>query len=97
MALTAAAVVAWVGVGAFTSTCHGAAAGPGERLVQPSAIVLRPWFGRHNVYGIFIVPDEYQEPHYTITATDNGTLSYVYDGSTDTLTDDAGIVWHRAG
>jgi hypothetical protein len=24
-------------------------------------------------------------------------LAYVYDGSTDTLTDDAGVVWHRAG
>jgi hypothetical protein len=69
LALIFSAAAAWVAVGASTSTCHNAAARPGEQIFQPSAIVLRPWFGRHNVYGIFIVPDEYQEPKYTITAT----------------------------
>jgi hypothetical protein len=63
------AAAAWVSVGAFASTCHSAEARPGEQLLQPSAIVLRPWFGRHNVYGIYIVADVYQEPEYNIAAT----------------------------
>ncbi|MBD2450155.1 hypothetical protein H6G76_23935 [Nostoc sp. FACHB-152] len=36
--------------------------------VQASQIVVQPWFGEHHVYGIFMVPDEYQQtPFFVLT------------------------------
>jgi hypothetical protein len=36
--------------------------------VQASQVVVQPWLGEHHVYGIFMVPDEYQQaPFFVLT------------------------------
>lgn len=34
--------------------------------IQASQIVVQPWLGEHNVYGIFMVPDEYKEASFFV-------------------------------
>lgn len=31
---------------------------------SPEKIVVEPWRGRHNVYGIFMIPDGYRSDHF---------------------------------
>ncbi|MBD2196518.1 MULTISPECIES: hypothetical protein [Calothrix] len=36
--------------------------------VQATKVVVQPWLGEHNVYGIFMVPDKYkQAPFFVLT------------------------------
>jgi len=42
--------------------------------VQASQVVVQPWFGEHHVYGIFMVPDEYQQaPFFVLTVPGAGS------------------------
>ncbi|MCV3214003.1 hypothetical protein OGM63_10825 [Plectonema radiosum NIES-515] len=34
--------------------------------VHATKVVVKPWFGEHHVYGIFMVPDKYKEPPFFI-------------------------------
>jgi hypothetical protein len=43
--------------------------------VSPIAIVAQPWLGRHQVYGIFLLPDEHQL-NYPILLTVKGAGQY---------------------
>ncbi|WP_392534873.1 hypothetical protein [Nostoc sp. C117] len=43
--------------------------------VQATKVVVQPWRGRHHVYGIFMIPNEYkQSPFFVVTV--KGTRSY---------------------
>ena len=33
--------------------------------IAASRIVVRPWLGPHQVYGIFVVPDRFMDPRYS--------------------------------
>ncbi|MBD2692060.1 hypothetical protein [Anabaena catenula] len=40
--------------------------------VQASQVIVKPWHGEHNIYGIFMVPDEYKEtPFFMLTVPGN--------------------------
>jgi len=36
-------------------------------VVYSSQVVIKPWYGRHNVYGIFVIPPEYRDKEYSGT------------------------------
>jgi hypothetical protein len=36
-------------------------------VVFASDIIVRPWLGRHHVYGVFRVPQRFNQPAYSIT------------------------------
>ncbi len=35
--------------------------------VPATSVVVRPWFGKHHVYGVFVIPDEYMDMKYSET------------------------------
>ncbi len=43
--------------------------------VQATKVVVQPWRGRHHVYGIFMVPDEYKQSPFVVV-TVQGAGSY---------------------
>jgi hypothetical protein len=40
-------------------------AGSSVHGFHPTAVTVRPWFGPHHVYGVFIVPEEYASRKYS--------------------------------
>lgn len=49
-----------------------AARGSNMHHIAASKVVVRPWFGRHHVYGIFAVPDRFIQRRYSaILAVDD--------------------------
>jgi len=36
-----------------------------DTVVYSSQVVIKPWYGRHNVYGIFVIPPEYRDKAYS--------------------------------
>lgn len=54
---------------AFVSPSHGE-----KQYLSPQKIVVKPWRGQHNVYGVFMVPKGYQSDKLlTLTLPDNKT------------------------
>ncbi|MEH2133417.1 MAG: hypothetical protein V7K86_22875 [Nostoc sp.] len=42
--------------------------------VQATKVVVHPWRGRHHVYGIFMIPDQYkQAPFFVVTVQGAGS------------------------
>lgn len=39
----------------------------GDTVVFASQVVIKPWYGRHHVYGVFVIPDEYRDKEYSGT------------------------------
>jgi hypothetical protein len=37
--------------------------------IAAAKIVVRPWYGRHHVYGIFVVPNQFNDRRYSTTLT----------------------------
>jgi hypothetical protein len=61
--------------------------GKGEKYyAHPEKIVVQPWFGRHNVFALFVIPGGYlNERMFTVTIEGNeticGILDYIGNGS----------------
>jgi hypothetical protein len=68
LGLALAAVFAWLTSRAPTLEC-GPPAAPAPNLyrIAPAKVVVRPWYGPHHVYGIFVVPDRFNSQKYTAT------------------------------
>ena len=43
--------------------------------IHPQKVVVRPWKGRHQVYGIFLIPNEYQANN-TVVVSIEGVSTY---------------------
>ncbi|MGF1939033.1 MAG: hypothetical protein RM347_032565 [Nostoc sp. ChiQUE02] len=42
--------------------------------LQATKVIVQPWHGRHHVYGIFMIPDEYkQAPFFVVTVQGAGS------------------------
>jgi hypothetical protein len=42
--------------------------------IQATKVIVQPWRGRHHVYGIFMIPDEYkQSPFFLVTVQGAGS------------------------
>ena len=52
-----------------TVRCDDAPAPRDSRVyeIAPASIVVRPWFGPHHVYGIFVVPNRFMDRRYVAT------------------------------
>ncbi|MEE3719428.1 hypothetical protein V2H45_22040 [Tumidithrix elongata RA019] len=52
--------------------------------IRAVKIVAQPWLGRHNVYGIFLVPEHYKNnPDYAVFMAVRGSNSYFTSFDTD--------------
>jgi hypothetical protein len=38
-------------------------------VILASKVVVRPWYGPHHVYAIFVIPDRYRDSRYSHTVT----------------------------
>ncbi|MGE0645951.1 MAG: hypothetical protein AB7P24_20040 [Nitrospira sp.] len=76
------------------STCSGVPREErGEHWFQATDTVVKPWFGRHHVYGIFAVPDQYKFDHlYTAKLVIHGVQSELLAGSPE-YTDIPSSTW----
>ena len=68
VALTVA-VTAWMLFRQPTVSCGAAQESRDSRVyeVVPARIVVRPWFGPHHVYGIFVIPNRFMDKRYVAT------------------------------
>ena len=57
-----------------TSHCPGEEPfNPRRNIIHPVKVVAQPWFGRHQVYGLFTVPKRYEDENkYLITMSIRG-------------------------
>lgn len=98
VALVLAATCVWLLNRPPTASC-GAEAPADQRgyKIQATKVVVRPWLGQHQVYGIFLVPSRYQDnKEYTVTMNVRGFNQYftVYERSIKENVDD---VFAKAG
>jgi hypothetical protein len=84
-ALTLAAVltVAWLLGSLSVTTCDFSEPGKtSEFWFQAVEVVVRPWMGRHQVYGVFIIPDRLKHHGlYSVTLRIEGIESEFLAGS----------------
>jgi hypothetical protein len=68
---------------AISCQSWGFISSPAQKLyTHPDKIVIQPWRGQHHVYGIFMIPNGYQNEYFfTVTTQENktqcGVLEYV--------------------
>ncbi|CAN1209267.1 hypothetical protein TUMEXPCC7403_03525 [Tumidithrix helvetica PCC 7403] len=47
---------------------------PKVREIRAVKVIVQPWFGQHNVYGIFMIPEQYKHsPKYAIAMAVKGS------------------------
>jgi hypothetical protein len=69
----AMAAAAWLALRPGSSACHASGpAGPGVYRIAPARIVVRPWYGPHHVYGVFVVPDRFNDRRYSASLAVDG-------------------------
>ncbi len=74
VALVLAGTVAWLLNRPATGDCGGEApANHKAHEIRATKVVVQPWLGQHQVYGIFMVPDRYRHnKNYAVTMTVRG-------------------------
>ena len=40
--------------------------------ISAAKVVARPWYGPHQVYAIFVIPNRFMDPHYSATLAVHG-------------------------
>src|SRR5712691_8755284 len=62
VALVLAGTIAWLLNKPPTTNC-GAEAPADSKIhtIHPTKVVVQPWQGRHQIYGIFVVPNRYRD------------------------------------
>jgi hypothetical protein len=56
LVVSVAGAIAWLLTRPPTEECHQFPAGPDERTLGVRSIVVKPWYGPHHVYGVFLLP-----------------------------------------
>lgn len=65
----------------------------GEHWFQASQTVVQPWFGRHHVYGVFAIPEQYKFDHlFTAKLVIQGVHNELQAGSSE-YTDMPSSTW----
>jgi hypothetical protein len=64
------AMIAWLASRRPATNCGGGtfpdSHGP---VILASRVVLRPWYGPHHIYGIFLIPNQYRDTRFSPTVT----------------------------
>ncbi len=47
-----------------------------DNVVFASKVVFEPWYGRHNVYGVFVIPAQYRDTEYSSTVIVRGVKEH---------------------
>ena len=62
----------WLAGRALTTDCRVEAYRDHDPLtIRATTVVVRPWSGNHNVYGIFKVPDHYKDKKHAVSIVTN--------------------------
>lgn len=96
LTLAAAIVMAWLVNRSPTTVCEVDAPGSsGEHKFRAVQVVVRPWQGQHNVYGIFMIPERYKHDRlYTTTLQIQGYTARLSAGSAEDGDRDNIVVEH---
>lgn len=38
-----------------------------DNVIFASKVVAQPWYGRHHIYGVFVIPSQYRDKEYSAT------------------------------
>jgi hypothetical protein len=64
----AMAAAVWLALRPGSGDCNASGATEsGVYRIAPSRIVVRPWYGPHHVYGIFVVPNRFNDRRYSVS------------------------------
>jgi hypothetical protein len=59
-------MIAWLANRQPTAACGSSALSDSSvHEIQPARVVVHPWLGRHHVYGIFVVPNQFRDRRYS--------------------------------
>ena len=47
-----------------------------NNVVFATKLVITPWYGRHNVYGVFVIPSQYRDKEYSATVIVRGVKEH---------------------
>jgi len=47
-----------------------------DNILFASQVVIQPWYGRHNVYGVFVIPSQYRDKEYSGTVIVRGVKEH---------------------
>jgi hypothetical protein len=47
-----------------------------DNVIFASKVVFEPWYGRHNVYGVFVIPSQYRDTEDSATVMVRGVKEY---------------------
>jgi hypothetical protein len=74
LAIAMIAMTTWLANRPPTVNCGGGGTSPDSNghVILASKVVVRPWYGPHQVYGIFLIPDQYRAMRYAATVTVRG-------------------------
>ena len=74
----AMAAAVWLALRSSAVSCGASApAAPGLYRIAPARIVVRPWYGPHHVYGIFVVPDRFNDKRYAVSLAVHGVTRQI--------------------
>jgi hypothetical protein len=85
LTLAAAIVMAWLVNRSPMTVCElEVPASSGEHKFRAVQVVVRPWEGLHNVYGIFMIPEQFKHDRlYTTTLQIQGLTAGLPAGSAE--------------
>jgi hypothetical protein len=47
-----------------------------DNVVFASKVIVEPWYGRHNIYGVFVIPNQYRDREYSATVIVRGVAEH---------------------
>lgn len=85
LALAAAIVMVWLVNRSPMTVCESEVPGSsGEHKFRAVQVVVQPWQGRHQVYGVFMIPERYKHHRlYSVTLTVQGFAAKLSAGSSE--------------
>lgn len=82
LALAVAIVMTWLVNRSPMTACRVELGSSGENKFRAVQVVVQPWQGRHQVYGVFMIPERYKHDRlYSVTLTVQGFTAKFSAGS----------------
>ena len=66
------AATVWLAHRPPTTNCNDRSWLNASDFVFATRIVMEPWYGRHKVYGVFVIPSQYRDKDYSTTVIVRG-------------------------
>ena len=59
-----------------TTNCNDRSWLSSNDYVLATKVVVEPWYGRHNVYGVFVIPDQFRDKDYSTAVVVRGVTEH---------------------